>query len=174
MSILTFWQKKLSLSLLVLARRVCGFLPSGKQAEETVRWVGGATCNLGAGEAGVVDVQEGEMKDTNDFPSCSQCVLQGPAAGNGAGTTPQDDAAAQDALNGASVEVVINGARGSRSSQFSLKVELLLGFFGQRCGVDGQGQVLADGYTQELSLPTRSTVAPLMVSGGCWACSVLE
>lgn len=35
--------------------------------------------------------------------------------------------------------------------------------FGQRCGVDGPGQVLADVYTQELGAVTRFTAALLMV-----------
>lgn len=47
------------------------------------------------------------------------------------------------------------GGRDSCSPQFVKKkvkkVKTLLGFFGQRCHVDGPGKVLGDVYTQECS-----------------------
>lgn len=47
--------------------------------------------------------------------------------------------ARQDTLNGASIKRVHNGGWSSCSSQFPRKVESLLRFFGQRCGVDVPG-----------------------------------
>lgn len=81
----------------------------------------GGTCNQGGfvGEAGVVNVQKEEKRDTSDLLSC----IQGLAAGDGAGAVPHSDAAGPDALNGASVEGVHNGGRGSCSCQFPQKVE---------------------------------------------------
>lgn len=55
--------------------------------------------------------------------------LQGLAAGDGAGAVRHADAAGLDALNGASVEGVHHGGRGSCTD-----VESLLGFFGRWCG----------------------------------------
>ena len=70
--------------------------PRRQQVEEAVRWVGGVTCNPG-GSAGVINVQKGGKRDTNDSLSCSHSALQ-------EGAVPQGDAAGQDTFNGASGE----------------------------------------------------------------------
>ncbi len=66
-------------------------------------WVGGITCF--AGETGAVNVLEGGERDTNDLLSCSHYALKGLTAGCVASTILHSDAASQDALDGASVEV---------------------------------------------------------------------
>lgn len=57
--------------------------------------------------------------------SATLSALLGHASGNGAGSVPHGDAAAQDALNGASIKAIHNGGRHSCSSQFLQKVESL-------------------------------------------------
>lgn len=68
-------------------------------------------------------------------------MLQGFASGNGAGTVPQGDAAGHDALNGASVEVLVFLSFNRKSCCWA--------FFGQWC-VDAPAQVSEEVYTQEL------------------------
>lgn len=72
--------------------------------------MGGGTCNHGGfvREAGAVNVQKEEERDTRDLLSC----IQGLAAGDGAGAVPHSDAAGPDAPNGASVEGVHHGGSG--------------------------------------------------------------
>ncbi len=113
--------------------------------------MGGITCNAEgfAGETGAVDVLEGGERDTNDLLSCSHYPL-GLAAGRVAGAIPHSDAASQDALDGASVEIAHDGVRVSGSSEFAEEVEALLCFLGQCCSVVSPGEVLCDVHTQEL------------------------
>ncbi len=114
--------------------------------------MGGITCNAEgfAGETGAVDVLEGGERDTNYLLSCSHCPLKGLGAGCVAGAIPHSDAASQNNLDGASVEGVHDGGRGSGSPEFAAEVEMLLCFLGQCCSVVSPGEVLCDVHTQEL------------------------
>ncbi len=113
--------------------------------------MGGITCNAEgfAGETGAVDVLEGGERDTNYLLSCSHYPLKGLAAGCVEGAIPHSDAASQNALNGASVEGVHDGGRGSGSFEFAEEVETLLCFLGQCCSVS-PGEDFCDEHTQEL------------------------
>ncbi len=114
--------------------------------------MGGITCNAEgfAGETGAVNVLEGGKRHTNNLLSCSHYSLKGLAAGRVAGAIPHSDAASQNALNGASVEGVHDGGRGSGSSEFAEEVETLLCILGHCCSVVSPGEVLCDVHTQEL------------------------
>lgn len=99
--------------------------------ESVMRAEGGSACfgpeTLQSHPQRQIDEETGGKRDTSDLLSCSHRVLQGLAAGGGAGGVPHDDAA--DQVNRAS-KGVHYGGRGSCSSQFSQKIELLLGFSG--------------------------------------------
>ncbi len=112
--------------------------------------MGGIICNAEglAGEMGAVNVLEGGKRDTDYLLSCSHYPLKGLAAGRVAGAIPHSDAASQNALDGASVEGVHDGGRGSGSS--AEEVETLLCILGQCCSVVSPGEVLCDVHTQKL------------------------
>ncbi len=93
--------------------------------------------------------REGRETPTN-LLSCSHYSLKCLAAGRVESTIPHSDAASQNALDGASVEGAHEGGRGSGSSQFAEKVETLMCFLGQCCGVISPREVLWDVHTQEL------------------------
>lgn len=111
-----------------------------------MRWLGGVTCNTGGfAGVGVINVQKGGRRDTNDLLSGSHCGLQ---SGNGAGAVPHSDAVGQNALSGGSVKRVHNGGQDSCSSQFPQNIESLFSYFGQRCAVDVSIQVFGGVCTQ--------------------------
>ena len=105
--------------------------PWGQKAKKIAKRVGEVICNPGgfAGEVHVQREQEGHTQKGRETQMILAAQLQDFAALGGAGAIPHGDEAGQDALNGASKKGVHNGSRGSCSSQFLQKVELLLGFF---------------------------------------------
>ncbi len=131
--------------------------------------MGGITCNAEgfAGETGAVDVLEGGERDTNYLLSCSHNPLKGLAAGRVAGAIPHSDAASQNALDGASVEGVHDGGRGSGSFEFAQEIETCCAFLASAAVLLVQERSSVMCTPRNLVLLTLSTVAPLMVRGAC-------
>ncbi len=138
--------------------------------------MGGITCNAEgfAGETGAVDVLEGGERDTNYLLSCSHNPLKGLAAGRVAGAIPHSDAASQNALDGASVEGVHDGGRGSGSFEFAQEIETCCAFLASAAVLLVQERSSVMCTPRNLVLLTLSTVAPLMVRGACWVCTLLK
>ncbi|KAI4890330.1 hypothetical protein NFI96_018353, partial [Prochilodus magdalenae] len=86
-----------------------------------------------------VNVRDGEERDTDDLLSCPHYPLQGLAIRCGAVPKPGSDAAAQDALDGSSVEGGEDGRWEMCLPQPSQEVGTLLGFLGYGAGVEGPG-----------------------------------
>ncbi|KAI4893209.1 hypothetical protein NFI96_008965, partial [Prochilodus magdalenae] len=84
-----------------------------------------------------VDVHDGGKRDTDDLLSCPHYPLQGLAIRCGAVPKPGSAAAAQDALDGSSVEGGEDGRWEMCLPQPSQEVETLLGFLGYGAGVEG-------------------------------------
>lgn len=115
LSILTAWRKKVSLSLLVLARRFCSLLPNSSRLERLQDgWVGSPALPVAfTGEAGVVNVQKEVKRDTADLLSCSHSAAESRGRKWCRCCTTQW-CSWSGCLNGASVESVYNGGRGSQ------------------------------------------------------------
>ncbi len=146
--------------------------PWWQQTEEAVCRVGGITCNAEGYNA--VAVLEGGERDTNDLLSCSHYPLKGLAAERIAGAIPHSDAASQNALDGASVEGAHDGGQGSGSSEFAEEVETLLCFLASAAVLLVQERSSVMCTPRNFVLLTLSTVAPLMVRGACWVCTLLK
>ncbi|KAI4880214.1 hypothetical protein NFI96_018741 [Prochilodus magdalenae] len=84
-----------------------------------------------------VNVRDGGKRDTSDLLSCPHYPLQGLAIRCGAVPKPGSAAAAQDALDGSSVEGGEDGRWEMCLPQLSQEVETLLGFLGYGAGVEG-------------------------------------
>ncbi|KAI4898649.1 hypothetical protein NFI96_026010, partial [Prochilodus magdalenae] len=97
-----------------------------------------------------VNVRDGGERDTNDLLSHAHYSLQGLAIDCGAVPKPGSDAAAQDALDGSSVEGGEDGRWEMCLPQPAQEVETLLGFLGYGAGVEGPGEILCQVNSKEL------------------------
>ena len=86
--------------------------------------------------AGAVDVGVGGQSDSSDLFGCPHNPLQGLAVCSGAVAEPRCDGAAEDALNRPSVEGCEDGGWEISFTQSSQKVQTLLGFLCDVCGVE--------------------------------------
>ncbi|KAI4885857.1 hypothetical protein NFI96_023183, partial [Prochilodus magdalenae] len=105
-----------------------------------------------------VNVRDGGKRDTNDLLSRPHYSLQGLAFQYSVVPTPGSDAAAQDALDGSSVEGGEDGRWVVCLRQPSQEVETLLGSLGCGAGVEGPGEILCQ--VNSLVLLLISTVEP--------------
>ncbi|KAI4890379.1 hypothetical protein NFI96_029125, partial [Prochilodus magdalenae] len=94
---------------------------------------GSSSCDSACG----VNVRDGGERDTDDLLSCPHYPLQGLVIRCDAVPKPGSDAAAQDALDGSSVECGEDGRWEMCLPQPSQEVETLLGFLGYGAGVEG-------------------------------------
>ncbi|KAK3532260.1 hypothetical protein QTP86_013900 [Hemibagrus guttatus] len=110
-----------------------------------------------------VIVRDRGKRDSNDLLSCPHYPLQGLAIRDGASPKPGSDAAAQDALDGPSVEHGQDWGREMGFPQPPQEVETLLGFLGDGAGVERPGEVLRQVDTEEFGALDDLHIGPVDV-----------
>ncbi len=111
-----------------------------------------------------VDVLEGGKLTSDDVLGCLNYSLQGFPVESGAVPIPGSDAASQDALHSASVELSEEFWAQTEFLQSPVEEEMLVGLRHYWLCVNSPGEVRG---TRNLKLLTRSTGVPSMVLGGC-------